>query len=442
MKKFITNTTLILLLAFSAKAQQIGAPNNNCTDLFITELTFGKNPEANNTFDLNYAIEIFNSSNSTVNLSNFTIDLSTPSGVVTSIPLSGTLASHGVYVVGNSNADLNLQSLCDHLSPDLDFELNVSLELKKGNTVIDRLGIGGSSIPQSFDIVQFSADPYNYLLNYHLDLNDYRNIDLRRSMLAQHGNPNFNASTDVIGEWWYTPNVDRSDIGMYKGVCNKPLGEDIIGYNTQTCYLLMNSSSTVDPIDFNVNNVLNGSLFNGNVTVMHTQQPTSTTDICNDATIPNAGLKFDPITTPISITCQGIDYIYSTGGNSGTDVLQTPFSVSGKVCDLILTVSGNILVTVDPAKNFHQVRLNYGTALNKNIKDKFKVYPTNVLSEINVEHSDELAYSIIDLLGNKLKNGKLAKNETKIQIDNFNSGVYFLILNSNNSLSNFKFIKL
>jgi hypothetical protein len=442
MKKFILSV-VITTLAFLGNAQSLTTPIPVCSDLFFSELTFGKAPKGGNVFDLNYAVEIFNASASTMNLSSYSLELSNSAGTVTSIQLSGMLASHEVYVVSNSNADLNLQGLADHLTSDLDFENNVTLELKKGNILKDKLGIGGNSLPQTFDFAAFNADPYNYLLNYHLDLNDYQNIDIRRSILAQHGNPNFNASTDVLGEWWYTPNVDRSDIGFYTCSCNKPIGIDYIGYQVGFRYIILNQSGDVDPLDLNVNNSINAPLTSGSVNLTHTEDiTTSTTDICNDGSIPNAGMKFDPATPGASSSCQSLTYAYSTGGNSGTNVQRTSFAVSGEFCDLKLSIPPSPAVQVDPAKKLHTTQFNIFVATKDIAKNKFNVYPTAVENIINIDHTEALDYYITDMLGNKLQHGKIEATQSKIEISNFAKGFYMLTLVNKNSMSNYKFIKL
>jgi Secretion system C-terminal sorting domain len=438
MKKIFIKLSLILGLATSANAQQIGQVPTNCTDLFITELTFGKNPEANNTFDLNYAIEIFNSSSSPVNLSNYSIDLTTPAGIVTSIPLSGTLASHDVYVVGNSNADLNLQGLCDQLSSNLDFELNVSLELKKGTTVLDKLGIGGNTTPQNFDVAQLLADPYNYLLNFHLDLNDYHNIDIRRSMLAQHGFPNFNASTDILGQWWYTANVDRSDIGSYVGVCNKPLGMDIVGYWTPYSVIDYPGYNN-DFLDFNVNNSKNGILTSTGITFKHTELTSSTGDVCNDGSIINPPLTFDPSTNSVNALntyCKGVDINYpNNGSNSGSKLIATGSSSIGVNCDFLLTTNTSS-IQLDPASINHRTHVDHSVGIKSIVKNNLnaKVYPTITNSYLNIDCKENISYSIFNSLGQII----LAANNQgnfKIDVSNLSESLYYIELKSKDGLT-------
>ena len=74
----------------------------------VSELTFGKVSQANGQFDLNYAVEIFNPTANDINLVDYSLQLTNASGGNVFISMSGIISSHGVYVVCNDNADLNL----------------------------------------------------------------------------------------------------------------------------------------------------------------------------------------------------------------------------------------------------------------------------------------------------------------------------------------------
>lgn len=180
-------------------------------------------------FDLNYAIEIYNPTDSTINLSAYSLVLTNSIGIMTSFALSGNVAAGDVHVVTNTNADSNLVQMADQLSNLLNFETTVVLVLKKGTTVLDKIGQNGIPTAGSIDLIQLIQDPYAYLLTFHLDLNDYNNIDIRRSMFDQEGNPSFNSATDIIGHWGYFINTDRTNIGVHRSVC-KPTADPTVGF--------------------------------------------------------------------------------------------------------------------------------------------------------------------------------------------------------------------
>ncbi len=272
------NLLILLALFFSFNFNTFGQNNgpDGCNELFISELTFGKVPNQSLSYDLNYAIEIFNPTNASINLSNYTLDLISSSNVITTLNLNGTLNSHDVVVLCNNNADLNLQGLADYVFAGLNFENNVILELKNGNTVIDRIGQLGAPTPGNIDFVQLLQDPFGYLQTFHIDLNDYKNIDIRRGVFVDKGNPNFIDSTnDIINDWYYTLNIDRTNIGTHLSICNKPAGMKLAQY--------------FHPIDnnlYNINDIF-GLLVNFDINVypnadmVHTIVPAGTTAIFN-----------------------------------------------------------------------------------------------------------------------------------------------------------------
>ena len=221
-------TIALIVSALIIKAQPVPELVGGCSDLFFSELTFGKNPNGN-IWDLNYAVEIYNPTPSTISLNNYRLKLTNGIGNSVYLNLSGSIPSGDVHVVANSSSDQNLQSMADELFGGLDFETTVILELENNGNTIDKIGQNGTPTPGSIDIVQLIADPYGYLATFHLDLNDYNNVDIRRSMFVDKGNPTFNSATDVIGKWGYFINVDRTNIGIHTSVC-KPTADPIVGF--------------------------------------------------------------------------------------------------------------------------------------------------------------------------------------------------------------------
>jgi hypothetical protein len=445
MKKIFFNISVLIFLSNNiAMGQPLTSPAA-CSDLFISEITFGKQPKANGAFDLNYAIELFNASGSTVNLTDYSLELSNSAGLVTTVPLSGTLTSHDVHVVGNSNADINLQSLCDELSPDLLFDANVSLSLLHSGTPIDKIGIGGSSLPQSFDLALFMADPYNYLLNFHLDLNDYTNIDIRRSMLTTAGKPNFNFSTDVLGEWWYVSNVDRSDIGSYYGVCNKLSTDDIVGYDVPFS-IVDYYGFNIDLMSLRVNGVIDGICGASGVQLLHSSEPTSTAVVCNDGSITVPETEFFGATfsvNSINTYCNDVEIVYPNNlANSGAELRATGPTVGNKHIDFKLTTTTSN-VTISLANSTHRTYLtpsNLGVAQYSN-RPLATLFPTRPNQTVFIKCSEPTKYSLYDCLGNCVKQG-IAAGDFSIDVSQLSEGLSLIqLLNNSNKSTTLKFVK-
>ncbi len=323
------------------------------------------------------------------------------------------------------------------------------MELKRSGKTIDKIGIGGNSTPTPFDVAQFINDPYGYLQNYHLDLNDFQNIDIRRSMLITQGNPNFNVSTDVIGKWGYFLNVDRSDIGNYEGVCAKPMGTDIVGYWEPNKYIQSNGQK--DPLDFNVNGVKNGNLFSSAFPSIfsHQQKPTSTADVCNDYTqIPTAELEFDlntnvPFGTTVTSFCKGISFRYNGQVPFIRTTIFAPIN-SPAFVDLTLS-SQDPNVIIDFASKQHRTSYGADPLKNSNLSKSqgFILYPTVVENDVlNIFHTSKCYYEIYALAGNLIQKGVLSISQNQLNISELNADIYFVkFMDENNFRETFKFLK-
>lgn len=103
-------------------------------DLFISEYIEGSSN--------NKAIEVFNGTESPVDLSQYTVELYT-NGSATSgykLTLTGTLQSGDVYVIANSSAVADILSKSDITATVTYFNGDDALVLKKGTTIIDSFG--------------------------------------------------------------------------------------------------------------------------------------------------------------------------------------------------------------------------------------------------------------------------------------------------------------
>ena len=113
-----------------------------------------------------------------------------------------------------------------------------------------------------------------------------------------------------------------------------------------------------------------------------------------------------------------IDYVTATGSNGTiTQGLQQPFEI------LVTSVTNN------PGINLSAI-----------------VYPnptTNFLS-LKIENSklDNVSYQLYDELGQLLTEKRIDANETKIELSQFSSAIYFLkVVSNNQELKSFKIIK-
>ena len=106
-------------------------------------------------FRSNKAIEIYNGTGASVNLSSYTLRLYRNGGTTpASISLSGTLAAGAVHVVAHSSASAAIQAEADQTTGSLDFNGNDVVALAKSGVNIDVLGTIGSSAYFAKDVTK------------------------------------------------------------------------------------------------------------------------------------------------------------------------------------------------------------------------------------------------------------------------------------------------
>lgn len=127
------NQPKILLSALLTTLGSLSA-HASCTDLFISEYIEGGSS--------NKAIEIFNPTDASIDLSAYTLELYSNGATSASNPLtlSGTLASHEVYVIANSGAIQSIKDQADTLHSVTNFNGDDALVLRNGTAVIDSIG--------------------------------------------------------------------------------------------------------------------------------------------------------------------------------------------------------------------------------------------------------------------------------------------------------------
>jgi hypothetical protein len=436
MKKLF-NTLLISFISFLSFAQN--TTPQPCTDLFFSELTFGKNPNGQ-IWDLNYAVEIFNPTTNNIDLSNYSLQLTNSIGSNTFITLSGTIAPHDVFVVSNSNADLNLQSLADQLTSGLDFESTVILSLVRNGNVIDKIGQNGPPTSGSIDITQLVLDPYNYLSTFHIDLNDYENIDIRRGLSVTMGNPTFNSATDIIGKWSYHINADRTNIGTHSSMCNKPAGKDAFWFDAPQNFIIYESEvGKIDPMPLVVNGVQGWGqqLNNPGLKLNYIITPISTASICNTGT---PELTWDNL--PGSCGSLLNNTIFTT---SVPRARRTSNPLPGNWSTFVqyeLVCGDPTICEVDNSMKYHFTVLIPGAPLGLNeVNENSEIKMINNISnsELLVQLKSETNYEIIDLAGRKVANGRLFERDSHVNIEGLCSGIY--IIHFKNLLSNNKLIR-
>jgi len=214
------NFTIVLLLVFVASIVH----SQECSDLFISEVIFGvsTNNVENEENSKDYTVEIFNPTDGSLDLGQYSIDLVDENDNTTSIRLQGILNSGDTHVISHSNSRNDIRLLSNSLSENLDFNAKVSLQLVSGSTVIDKIGNEGISTPLSeIDLDRLQTDP-NYVNEIVINLGSIRGIGLRRSVLARNGVTEFTI-IQVLTDWSIYTSYTIDNLGIHVCTCLTPV---------------------------------------------------------------------------------------------------------------------------------------------------------------------------------------------------------------------------
>lgn len=428
-------TIALIASALLSKAQPVPEVAGGCSDLFFSELTFGKNPNGN-IWDLNYAIEIFNPTQSVINLNNYKLKLTNGVGNSIFLNLSGTVLPWDVHVVANSSSDQNLQSMADELFAGLDFETTVILELEHNGTTIDKIGQTGTPTAGSIDVIQLIADPYGYLNTFHLDLNDYQNIDIRRGATVDKGDPNFTSATSIIGKWAYYFNVDRTDIGKHICVCNKQVLTNGV---PEALAVIISYPNTLTEIDcIGSTNLLLTADFDGgptNMTYTHTH-------IGGTATFTgNNDLRF--WNCPNSTVCNSTSVDFTMSPMLGADIASNYANYAG-YRDAIFELTGvtstntSYVPYINPAMKTTVVKLkgcNPEATSDLNINNSFSMYPNPTNNWIEILTNQDCTLKLYDISGKQILIQSIYNGKNNINISSFSKGLYHVQLIDNKSFA-------
>ena len=232
MKKLITITLGLLMVGIA-----YGQP---CSDLLISEIIFGKQGSSLNggSAELifnNYSVELFNSTDNPIDLSEYKIELISLDSVKTEFSLDGFIGGKETFVLSNSSASIGVASETDTLTSFLDFENKILLQLTKNGDPIDVIGQEGIGAEvDNIDIDSLLNDP-GYLQSLGLDLRSVENLTVRRRPGVQEGKTEF-VESEILQDWIIYPHYFIEHLGEHLNVCTAATievrWEDVIGQGT------------------------------------------------------------------------------------------------------------------------------------------------------------------------------------------------------------------
>ncbi len=121
----------------------VSASSSTSNDLYFSEYIEGSS--------YNKALEIYNGTGSTIDLSTYTIAQSNTGSVIT---LSGTLAPGDVFVVAHSSASSTIRAVADMTTSSISYNGDDAVTLKNDGIAIDVIGTAGVSFGQDKTLVR------------------------------------------------------------------------------------------------------------------------------------------------------------------------------------------------------------------------------------------------------------------------------------------------
>ena len=183
-----------------------------CSELFISEYIEGSG--------YNKAIEIYNPTSATINLSNYSIETYTNGSSTSSnsVSLSGMLVSGATYFVAHTSSDMTLQNVANQLHS-FPFNGNDAITLVNGSATIDIIGKIGQSMYWSSNGVST------------------KDKTMVRKNTIQAGVNTSPSVFDPSIEWDVLPKDDFSNVGIHSSSCITVVScsEDVMPITASTC---------------------------------------------------------------------------------------------------------------------------------------------------------------------------------------------------------------
>jgi hypothetical protein len=377
---------------------------------------------------MNYAIEIYNPTSSTINLSNYSILLNNNNNTTTSIPLSGNILTDDVVVLSNTNSDLLVQAVSDIFSNNFRCDNILSLELQKNNVTIDIVGDKFQN-NNAFDYFQLINDPINYLSSINFNCDDVNNIELERGYFVKKGTVTFDA-LDLLNTWDLKLNADISGLGTHRSAC-KTRGDIVIARAGGSLIGVGNSTPPAaleivadqhGPITVGCfyNITLSGS--SGFPLGLKFQNSSTNTFTYNFYT---ANVFPTLITSVYLVDCDKMSKNESVTISSAAPYNTNPSSCPG--------------ISISSTKSWTFAKLSDCLTLAVNDQSKHNFLDYDAINKIINVPTAVKNMSLINLNGQVIKEYKNISEFTRINLKTFNAGIYFLkTVSPNNTIQYLK----
>ena len=402
-----------IAITITALALWIGAfgQNNSCQDLIISEMIEGNAP--------NRALELFNPSDDTIDLADFSIRLF-QNGQLTPliIPLSGTLAPKSTFVIAHPAAKPEIKSKADMLDAQLTFGGNDAIVLERnGGTQVDKIGEIGVNPGNSGWFVPPNGST--------------KEQTLRRKYPVDKGETDWNVAKN---QWTVHPKDSVSNLKQHQNVCTQ--GQVIVSFDVTSTSYDEDYSDIILPAHILIKIKISGVhnypveviLYENAVWCSNSQTATSSDYILWDSFV----------TFPANDnSAQFAEFSIIDDTNSEPDEY---------VCLELVSFDADVSST----NYYHEIKIidNDPIGVNETFNEKIKVYPSNpdnFLSRKNINYQNSYSVAIFNSLGQRVSTDELSAsgNEFNLNVSSLSNGLYTvqIIGLEDNSIYTTKFFK-
>lgn len=202
----------------------------DCSELFVSEVVFGESSltlnDPNNNFApiTNYALEIYNPTEDSIDLSSYKIELFTFDIVETEIALEGVILPETAMVLSTPSADSLIRSKADLFSSNLTFGNHVMVQIvKEGTGVIDVIGRLGLEEEIGIFTLDTLINNPSILQAVEFDLRFLKGLNVRRAASVLEGKTTF-ITSELLHDWTIYPNAFVEDLGDHRCACKSGTG--------------------------------------------------------------------------------------------------------------------------------------------------------------------------------------------------------------------------
>lgn len=405
-----------------------------CSELFFSEYLEGASNDK--------ALEIYNPSTSSINLTAYTIETysngsATPTATYS---MNGSLASHDVFVIANSTANSSILALADATSSVSNFNGNDAIVLKKNGIILDVIGEVGVNPGLSWTLTGGSTQDYT----------------LRRKNTVSVPTENWTTSQS---EWDVFPIGTFSNLGVNTNNCTFSGQNAIASFSfigQPTCeglgVILTNNSSNATSYNWTFNGALPAT------STLAAPSPTWSTSgvyqitlIASNSIYSDTLIQFITINSnpPLPIITQIGNTLQSTPGYSYEWYLANNLIPGATNQQYTPTQNGQYRVKVIDANGCWTTSLNFNFIMN-GVSDitsnqfQIKLIPNPFYDNFSISIPELMLganYTILDNLGRSITNGMLETKSNAIDVSALNSGFYILIINTAQHEFKFKLLK-